>query len=56
MLILINILFGILAFFVTRYIGAMVAPEGQDRDKIVTIIAIIVGVLVFFANLAAYFI
>lgn len=53
MLILLNLLFAFLAFFVTRYVGNMVAPEGQDKDKIVTVVAVIVAVVVFFANLAA---
>ena len=51
--ILVNLLFAFLAFFVTRYIGNMVAPDGQDKDKIVTIVAILVAILVFVANLAS---
>lgn len=51
--ILINLLLAFLGFFITRYIGNMVAPEGQDKDKIVTIVAILVAVVVFFANFAA---
>lgn len=51
--ILINLLLAFLGFFITRYIGNMVAPEGQDKDKIVTIVALIVGIVVFFANFAA---
>jgi hypothetical protein len=50
---ILNILFALLAFFAVKYIGGMVAPEGQDRDRIIVIIAIIVAVLVFFANLAS---
>lgn len=50
---LLNLLFAFLAFFVVRYIGGMVAPEGQDKDKIVTVVAVIVAIVVFFANLAA---
>lgn len=51
--ILVNLLLAFLAFFVTRYIGNMVAPEGADKDKIITIVALLVGVVVFFANFAA---
>ncbi len=51
--ILINLLLAFLAFFVTRYIGNMVAPEGADRDKIITIVALVVGIVVFCANFAA---
>ena len=50
---LLNLLFAVLAFFAVRYIGGMVAPEGNDKDKIVTVIAVVVGILVFFANLAS---
>ena len=50
---LVNLLFAVLAFFVVRYIGNMVAPEGSDKDKIVTIIAVIVAVVVFLANYGA---
>lgn len=50
---LVNVLLGLLAFFLTRYIALMVVPEGQDRDKIVTIVAILVGVVVFLADFAA---
>lgn len=50
---IINLLLGFLAFFVTRYIGSLVAPDGADKDKIINIIGIIVGVIVFFANFAA---
>lgn len=50
---LLNVLFAVLAFFVTRWVGAQIAPEGQDTPKIVVIIAIIVAVLVFFADLAS---
>lgn len=50
--IVLNLLFAFLAFFVVRWIGGAVTPEGQDRDKIVTVVAVIVAILVFFANLA----
>lgn len=50
---LLNILFGLLAFFLTRLIGSMVVPEGRDAGQAVTIVAIIVGIIVFFANFAA---
>jgi hypothetical protein len=50
--ILLNLLFAFLAFFIVRYIGGMVAPEGQDKDKIITIVALVVGIVVFFANFA----
>lgn len=53
MIFLLNLLFALLAFFVVRYIGSMITPEGQDRTQIITIIAIIVAVVTFFANLAA---
>ena len=49
---LINLLLAFLAFFVVRYIGGMVTPEGQDKDKIITIVAIIAAIVVFFANFA----
>lgn len=51
--VLINLLIAFLAFFIVRYLAAMVTPEGQDRDKIITIVAILVAVVVFFANFAA---
>lgn len=51
--ILINLLFAFLGFFLTRWIGSMVVPEGQDRDRVVTIVAILVAIIVFFANFAA---
>ncbi len=50
---LINLLLAFLAFFVVRWIGSAVAPEGQDKDKIVLIVAIIVALVVFFADPAA---
>lgn len=53
MILLLNLLFAFLAFFVTRYVGNMVAPEGSDKDKIITVIAVIVAIVVFFANLGA---
>lgn len=56
LIILVNLLFAFLAFFIVRYIGGMVTPEGQDKDKIVTVVAVIVAILVFFANIASRFI
>lgn len=56
LIILVNLLFAFLAFFIVRYIGSMVTPEGQDKDKIVTVVAVIVAILVFFANIASRFI
>lgn len=53
MILLLNLLFAFLAFFVVRYLGNMVAPEGQDKDKIVTVVAVIVAIIVFLANFAA---
>lgn len=50
--ILLNLLFAFLAFFVTRYLGGLVTPEGQDRGQIITVVAVIVAVIVFFANFA----
>ncbi len=49
---LLNLLFAFLAFFIVRWVGGMVAPEGRDQDKVVTIVAVIVAILVFFANFA----
>lgn len=51
--VLVNLLLAFLAFFVVRYISSMVVPEGDDKDKIVNIVAIVVAILVFFANFAA---
>jgi hypothetical protein len=51
--VLINLIIAFLGFFIVRYIGNMVAPEGQDKDKIITIVALVVGIVVFFANFAA---
>jgi hypothetical protein len=51
--ILLNLLFAFLAFFIVRYIGTMVVPDGADKDKIVNIVGLLVGVVVFFANFAA---
>jgi uncharacterized membrane protein YhaH (DUF805 family) len=50
--IIINLILAFLAFFVTRYVGNMVAPEGQDKDKIVTIVALLLAIVTFFANFA----
>lgn len=50
---LINLLVAFLVFFIVRYIGTMVAPEGQDKDKIVTIVALICAVLVYLSGPAA---
>lgn len=50
---LVNLLFAFLAFFLIRYVGNMVAPDGQDKDKIVVVVAVIVAILVFFANFAS---
>lgn len=47
---LLNILFAVLAFFVVRYVGLMIAPEGADVPKVVTVIAVIVAIVVFFAD------
>lgn len=52
MIFLVNILFAILAFFVVRYIGASIAPEGPDKVKVLTVIALIVAIVVYFANFA----
>lgn len=49
---LLNLLLAFLAYFVVRWIGASVAPDGQDKDKIVTVVAVIVAIVVFFADLA----
>lgn len=50
--IIINLILAFLGFFVTRYIGNMIAPEGQDKDKIVTVVAVLVAIVVFFSNFA----
>lgn len=50
---LLNLLFAFLAFFVVRYIGSLVAPEGADKVKIINVVAVIVAIIVFFADLAA---
>ena len=50
--ILLNLLFAFLAFFIVRYIGSMVVPNGADKDKIVNIVGILAGLVVFFANFA----
>lgn len=50
---LLNLLFAFLAFFVVRWVGSMVAPEGRDKEKIVTVCAVIVAIIVFLSNLAA---
>ena len=54
--ILINLLLAFLAFFVIRWAASLVTPEAQDKDRIVNIVALIVGVVVFFANFAHYII
>lgn len=53
---LINIVLGLLAFFVVRYVASLIAPTGRDSDKIINIIALLVGIVVFFANFAAQFV
>lgn len=49
---LLNLLFGFLAFFVVRWVGSMVIPDGQDSGRIVTVVAVIVGIIVFLADFA----
>lgn len=49
---LLNLLFAFLAFFIVRWLGSMVAPEGQDKEKAVTVVAVIIAIVVFFANFA----
>lgn len=51
--VILNLLIAFGMFFVVRYVGSLVVPEGQDRDRIINVIAVIIGVLVFFANWAA---
>ena len=51
--VLINLIFAFLAFFIVRYVGSLVVPEGADRDKIINIVGILAGIVVFFANFAA---
>lgn len=50
--ILINLLFAFLAFFATRYVATLVMPSSQDRQNIINVVAVLVAILVFFANLA----
>lgn len=49
---LVNLLLAFGTFFAVRWLGSMIAPEGQDRDKLVTVVAVIIAVIVFFADLA----
>lgn len=49
---IVNLLFGLLAFFVVRYVAGLVLPEGNDKDKIVVVLAFIAAIVVFFANFA----
>jgi ABC-type Na+ efflux pump permease subunit len=51
--ILLNLLFALLVFFLVRYIGGMVAPEGNDKDKLVTVVAVMLAVAVFLLNFAS---
>lgn len=51
--VILNLLFALLAFFIVRYLASLVVPEGNDRSKIINIVAILVAVVVFFANFAA---
>lgn len=53
LILFVNLLLAFLAFFVTRWIGSMVAPEGQDKDKVVTVVAVVVAILVFLSAPAA---
>lgn len=50
---LLNLLFALLGFFGARYLLMMVLPEGSDKEKIATIVAIVVAIIVFFANFAS---
>lgn len=50
---IVNLLIAFLSFFLVRYVGSLVAPDGADKDKIINIVAIIVAIIVFFANFAA---
>lgn len=49
---LLNVLLAFLALFAVRYVGTKIMPEGEDKDKILWIIALIVAVVVFLLNFA----
>lgn len=49
---ILNVLFAILVFFIVRFVGSLVTPDGQDRDKVINAVAVIVAVVVFIANFA----
>lgn len=51
-----NLLFALLAFFLVRWLATLVFPEDNangDRLKIVNIVALLVAIVVFFANFAS---
>lgn len=50
---LVNILFAILAFFVVRWLGSLVMPNGQDKGNVINVIAVIVAIVVFLTNFAS---
>lgn len=50
---ILNLLIALLAFFLVRYVASLVMPEGRDTDRLVTVIAVIAAILVFFANFAS---
>ena len=49
---IINLILGLLAFFVARYIANMVLPDGADKDKIAIIVGLLAGIIIYFANFA----
>lgn len=53
---LVNIILACLAFLLVKYVGSMVMPDGDGKDKIVSIVGVLAGIVVFFANFAANFI
>lgn len=54
--VIINLLLAILAFVVARYVGLLLTsstPPNPERSRVIEIVAILIAVLVFFANFAA---
>lgn len=51
--IIVNLILGLLAFFVVRWICDQLLPEGQDKPKIAVALGLLAGILVFLANPAA---
>lgn len=52
--VLLNLLFAALAFFIGRWLLGLILPDDmRDKEKVTTIVGVILAVIVFFLNFAA---